>query len=75
MRLAEISHRSVKAGVQARLRLPAQDLLDLPSVHHRTPLLPREGRAVLLLLVTAGETLQQLEDRRDVGLDAGADVE
>src|ERR1700738_4844059 len=34
-RLAEIPHRSVKAGVERRLRLPAQQLFDFPSVHHR----------------------------------------
>src|SRR5437016_6739211 len=71
-RLAEIPDRSVEAGVEARLRLPAQGLLDLPRVDHGTALLPGQGRPVLLGLSASGQSLQRLEDGVDVGLDAGA---
>src|SRR5438874_11859847 len=74
-RLAEIPDRSVEAGVEARLRLPAQGLLDLPRVDHGTALLPGQGRPVLLGLSASGQSLQRLEDGVDVGLDAGANVE
>src|SRR2546423_15606413 len=74
-RLAEVPNGSVEAGVEARFRLPAQGLLDLPRVDHRTTLLPGQGRAVLLGLAASGQSLQRLEDGVDVGLDAGANVE
>src|SRR5437773_3574767 len=74
-RLAEIPDRSVKARVEARLRVPAQGLLDLPGVDHRAVLFSGQGRAVLLGLVACGQPLQHLEDGVDLGLDAGAHVE
>src|SRR5438067_10801923 len=74
-RLAEVPNGSVEAGVEARFRLPAQGLLDLPRVDHRTTLLPGQGRAVLLGLRASSQSLQRLEDGVDVGLDAGANVE
>src|SRR6266581_3686696 len=74
-RRAEIPDRSVKAGVEARLRLPAQGLLDLSRVDYRAALLPGQGRAVLLGLVASGQSLQRLEDGVDIGLDPGAHVE
>src|SRR5437899_5471823 len=74
-RRAEIPDRSVKTGIEARLRLPAQGLLDLSRVDHRAVLLPGQGRAVLLGLVTSGQSLQRLEDGVDIGLDPGPHVE